>query len=88
MSCKCTANKIPQLVIRLQRKRDGGLIPQGIGWGVSQTPEPIGCDQMLMGNPMNPQIPFSLVSPIINFFQKLVEAVNALGKVGHGGLMA
>ena len=31
-------NKIPQLAMELQRERDGGMIPQGIGWGVSQTP--------------------------------------------------
>ena len=31
-------NKIPQLVMGLQRERDRGMIPQGIGWGVSQTP--------------------------------------------------
>ena len=31
-------NKIPQLAMELQRERDGGMIPQRIGWGVSQTP--------------------------------------------------
>ena len=31
-------NKIPQLAMGLQRERDVGMIPQGIGWGVSQTP--------------------------------------------------
>ena len=31
-------NKIPQLAMGLQRERDGGMMPQGIGWGVSQTP--------------------------------------------------
>ena len=31
-------NKIPQLAMGLQHERDGGMIPQGIGWGVSQTP--------------------------------------------------
>ena len=35
-------NKIPQLAMGLQRERDGGMIPQGIGSGVSHTPEPIG----------------------------------------------
>ena len=35
-------NKIPQLAIGLQRGRDGGMITQGIGRGVGQTPEPIG----------------------------------------------
>ena len=30
-------NKIPQLVMGLQHERDGGMIPQGTGWGVSQT---------------------------------------------------
>ena len=47
-------NKIPQLAMELQRERDGGMIPQGIGRGVSQTPEPIKCDQMSMGKPINP----------------------------------
>ena len=32
-------NKIPELVMGLQRERDGGMISQGIGWGVNQTPE-------------------------------------------------
>ena len=36
------------------------MIPQGIGWGVGQTPKPIECDQMSMGKPMNPQLPFVL----------------------------
>ena len=31
-------NKIPQLAMGLQRERDEGMILQGIGWGVSQTP--------------------------------------------------
>ena len=31
-------NKIPQPDMELQRESDGGMIPQGIGWGVSQTP--------------------------------------------------
>ena len=44
----------------LQRERDGGMIPQGIGRGVSQTHETIGCDHMSMGKPMNPQLPFVL----------------------------
>ena len=29
-------NKIPQLAMELQRERDGSMIPQEIGWGVSQ----------------------------------------------------
>ena len=58
-------NKIPQLAMGLQRERDGGMISQGIGWGVSQTPEPIGCDQMSMGKLMKPQLPFCPLSPII-----------------------
>ena len=29
-------NKMPQLAMELQHERDGGMIPQGIGWGVSQ----------------------------------------------------
>ena len=72
----------------LQRERDGGMIPQGIGRGVSQTPEPIGCDQMSFGKPMNPQLPF--LSSFLNhqFLQKVGEAVNALGRVRHGNLMA
>ena len=31
-------NTIPQLAMELQHERDGGMIPQGIGWGVSKTP--------------------------------------------------
>ena len=31
-------NKIPQLAMELQRERDGGMLPQGIRRGVSQTP--------------------------------------------------
>ena len=31
-------NKIPQLAMELQGERDRGMIPQGIGWGVSQIP--------------------------------------------------
>ena len=31
-------NKIPNQAMELQCERDGGMIPQGIGWGVSQTP--------------------------------------------------
>ena len=51
-------NKIPQLAMGSQCERDGGIITQGIGWGVNQTPKPIGCDQMSMGKPMNPQYLF------------------------------
>ena len=29
-------NKIPQLGMELQSERDGGMIPEGIGWEVSQ----------------------------------------------------
>ena len=34
-------NKIPQLAMHWN-ERDGGIFSQGIGRGVSQTPEPIG----------------------------------------------
>ena len=37
----------------LQHERDGGMISQGIGRGVSQTPDPIRWDQMLIGEPIN-----------------------------------
>ena len=40
---------------------------------------------MSVGEPMNPQLPFCPMSLIIHFFQKLVEVVNALGRVRHGG---
>ena len=63
------------------------MIPQGIGWGVIQNPDPIGCDQMSMGKPMIPQLPFCRLSSIIKFFQKLVEAVNALGIARHGNMI-
>ena len=53
-------NKIPHLAMELHRERDGGMIPQGIGRGVSQTPKRIGCAHMSMGKPMNPQVPFVL----------------------------
>ena len=56
-------NKIPQLAMGLQRERDGGVTLQGIGWGVSQTPKPVGCDQMSMGKPMNPQ---PLLASVLN----------------------
>ena len=46
----------------LQREIDGGMIPQGIGRGVSPTPKPIGCDEMSMGKPMNPQLLLSYVN--------------------------
>ena len=55
--------------MELQRERDGGMISQGIGRGISQTPEPIRCDQMPMGKPMNPQLSFCPLSLIIHFFQ-------------------
>ena len=38
ISCNYTINKIPKLAMGLQHERDGGMISQGIGWGVSQTP--------------------------------------------------
>ena len=44
--------------MELQHERDGGMIPQGIRWGVSQTPDPIGCDQMSMGKPNEPLATF------------------------------
>ena len=33
ISCNYEINKIPQLAMALQRERNGGMIPQGIGWG-------------------------------------------------------
>ena len=42
VSCNYAINKIPHLAMGLQRERDGGMISQAIGRGVSQTPEPIG----------------------------------------------
>ena len=42
--CNYAIDKITQLAMELLRERDGGMISQGIGRGVSQTPEPIGCD--------------------------------------------
>ena len=44
VSCNYAINKIPKVVMGLQRERDGGMISQGIGRGFSQIPEPIGCD--------------------------------------------
>ena len=38
ISCNYAINKIPQLAMGLHRERDGGMILQGIGRGVSQTP--------------------------------------------------
>ena len=40
ISCKYVINKDTTASYALQRERDGGMISQGIGWGVSQTPEP------------------------------------------------
>ena len=51
-------NKIPQLAMELQRERDGGMISQGIGWGVGQTYEPIGLSQMSLRKPLNLNYPF------------------------------
>ena len=50
--------------MELQCERDGGMIPQGIGRGVSKPPEPIGCDQMSMGKPMKTLATF--LSSILN----------------------
>ena len=36
VSCNYAINKIPQLAMGLQCERDGGMISQGIGRGVSQ----------------------------------------------------
>ena len=71
----------------MQRERDGGMISQGIGRGVSQNPKLIGWDQMSMGEPMNPQLPFFPLPSVIHFFQKLIEAVNALGRARHGSMI-
>ena len=38
ISCNYAMKKIPQLAMGLQHQRDGGMIPQGIGREVSQTP--------------------------------------------------
>ena len=40
-----------------------------------------------MGEPLNPQLPFFPLSSIINLFQKLVEAVNAIGRARHCSLI-
>ena len=70
-------NKIPQLAMGKQSERYGGMISQGTGWGVSQTPDPIGCDQMSMGEPMETSDTF--LSSVLNHysFQKVVETVDA-----------
>ena len=44
----------------LQCERYGDMIPQGYRMGSESTLEPIGCDHMSMGKPMNPQLPFVL----------------------------
>ena len=72
----------------LQCERDGGMIPKGYRVGGESTLEPIGCDQMSMGKPMKPLVTLCPLSSIINFFQKLVEAVNSLGRERHGSLIA
>ena len=41
-------NKITQLAMHYN-ERDGGMISQGIGRGVIQTPRPIGLNHMSMG---------------------------------------
>ena len=81
-------NKIPQLAMELQHERDGGMIPQGIGWGVSQTPWANKVRPYVNGETHGTPTTFCPLSSIINFFQKLDEAVNALGKARHGSLMA
>ena len=75
-------NKIPQLAMELHREMGGGMIPQGIGRGFSQTLEPIGCDQMSMGKPMNPHLPFCPLSSIIDFFQNLLRQLTTWEKQG------
>ena len=82
-------NKLPQLAMELQCERDGGMILQGTGWGVSQIP---------WANRVWPDVnrrthgnlsyPFCPLSSIIDFFQKVDELVNALGRARHGSLMA
>ena len=42
VSCKYEINKIPKLAMGVQRGRDGGIIPQGIGRGLSPTAELVG----------------------------------------------
>ena len=41
ISCNYTINKISHLAMGIQHERDGGMISQGIGRGVSQNIEPI-----------------------------------------------
>ena len=63
------------------------MISQGIGREIIQTIELIVLGQMSMREPITLNYPFCLMHPIIYFFQKLVEVVNALGKAGHGSLI-
>ena len=96
--CSCTLyfeyhvnvqiNKIPQLAMELQREKDGGMISQGIGRGVSQTPWANRVWLDVNGETHEPSATFSPLSSIINFFQKLDEVVNALGRARHGSLTA
>ena len=62
------------------QQRDGALISQGIGRENIQTLEP-----NVNGRTHKCLIyPFLLLCPIIYFFQKLVEVVNALGMEEYG----
>ena len=76
-------NKIPQLAMGLQRERDGGMIFQGIGWGGGQ-PLNLRVRPDVKGRTLEPQLPFFPLSSIINFFHKLFESVNALGRARYG----
>ena len=66
------------------QQRDGGMISQGKRGGIIQTIETIVLSQMSMRKPITLNYPFCLMHPIIYFFQKLVEVVNALGMERYG----
>ena len=74
--------------MELQRERDGGMISQGIGWGVGQTVWANRVWPDVNGETHESSDTFCSLHSIINSFQKLVEAVNALGKARHGRLIA
>ena len=63
-----TINKIPQLVKGMQRESDGGMIPQGIGRGVIQTPWANRARPDVNGETHEPSTTFCPLSSIINFF--------------------
>ena len=63
--------------MELQHERDGDMVSQGIGWGVTQPPKPIRCGQMSMGKPLNPQLPTVLCTQsFISFRSWLRELIH------------